>query len=296
MAPDVSIIVLTKDAGSRFEEVLDGVGSQAFPGEVEVVVVDSGSTDGTLRRARSFGANVYEIDPDEFHHSRTRNYGARRARGDAIVYLTHDAVPRGDQWLGELVAPVLGDSAAAAYGRQVAYPDAKPMDEFFYSYFYPDEREVLTPRDAENERRFFLDNVFVSDVSSAIDRSIWEQIPFRDSVAMSEDKDFALRVLQDGHRIVYEPAATVYHSHDYDILSQFRRRYKDGLAYANIAREGDDTFVSEGLEYVASELRYLVSNGHAHWVPYAVAYDLAHFLGFESGKRLGQIREGAVRA
>jgi len=296
MVPDASIIILTKNAGHRFEEVLGGVESQAFPGEVEVVVVDSGSTDGTLQRARSFGANIYEIDPDEFHHSRTRNYGAQRARGDTIVYLTHDAVPRDDQWLGELVNPVLHGSAAAAYGRQVAYPDAKPMDEFFYSYFYPDERDVLTPEETENERRFFLDNVFVSDVSSAIDRSVWEQFPFRDSVAMSEDKDFALRVLQNGKKIVYEPAATVYHSHDYDILSQFRRRYRDGQAYANIAREGDGTFISEGIDYVASELRYLVSNGHAHWVPYAVAYDFAHFLGFESGKRLGQIREGASQA
>jgi rhamnosyltransferase len=294
MAPAVSIILLTKNAGRRFEDVLTGIEIQEFDDEVEIVVIDSGSTDGTLHRAREFGCEIYEIDPDEFHHSRTRNYGARHADGDVLVYLTHDAVPMTESWLASLVEPVSADDAAVAYGRQVAFPEAKPMEKFFYSYFYPDEDRVLTAEDAEDPRRFYLENVFVSDVSAAIDHTVWQQYQFRDTVPMSEDKDFALRVLRDENKIMYEPSAAVHHSHDYSIRSQFRRRYRDGRAYARIADRGTETFVSEGFEYVLNEIRFLLTNGHAHWLPYALLYDLAHFLGFESGKRFGRYRSGIL--
>ena len=290
MAPDVSIIILTKNAGDRFDNVLSGVNKQTFDGEVETIFVDSGSTDGTVPRAREFGCDIYHIDPDEFHHSRTRNLGARKSNGDILVYLTHDAIPKTEQWLERLVEPIRSDEAAVAYGKQVAYQDAKPMDKFFYSYFYPDERQTLGPKDAADPRQFYLDNVFVSDVCSAIDSQIWNEFEFRDSVAMSEDKDFALRVLRDGHNVVYEPAATVYHSHDYTLHSQFRRRYKDGLAYAKIANKGTEEFVSDGFSYVVNEYQYLLTNGHGRWIPYALAYDLAHFCGFEIGKHVTRFR------
>jgi rhamnosyltransferase len=288
MCPEVSVIVLTKNAGERFEDVLAGVERQSTDLDVEHVVVDSGSTDATVERAREFGWSVHHIDPEEFHHGRTRNLGAEQSSGDVLVYLTHDAVPRSASWLDRLVSPVRSGEAAAAYGRQIAHHDARPMDEFFYSYFYPDRRRVLTAADARDPRQFYLDNVFVSDVSAAIDRAAWERFRFRDSVPMSEDKDFALRVLEDGDTVVYEPSAAVYHSHDYDLPAQFRRRYADGRAYARIASQGGDTFASDGLAYVAAELRYLVSNGHAAWLPYALAYDFAHFLGFECGKHVGR--------
>jgi rhamnosyltransferase len=284
MAPDASVIILTKDAGKRFERVLSRVDSQEFDGEVETVVVDSGSTDGTVARAREHDCDIHHIDPDEFHHSRTRNFGAEQAGGDVLVHLTHDAIPQTDQWLERLVDPVRSGEASVVYGKQEAYPDAKPMDKFFYSYFYPDERQTLDAEDAEDPRQLYIDNIFISDVSAAIDRQAWEQFMFRDSVAMSEDKDFALRLLRGGHNVVYEPSAAVHHSHNYDLLSHFNRRYKDGAAYAKIAGEGTDTFVSDGVSYVVDELRFLLSNGYARWVPYAILYDFAHFSGFELGK------------
>jgi rhamnosyltransferase len=287
MTATVSIVFLTKNAGERFEGVLRAVENQSYAGDTETLVVDSGSTDGTVERAESFGCEVYHIEPDEFHHSRTRNFGASKSNGDVVVFLTQDATPKTAHWLENLVEPIATDQASVVYGRQIAYPDAKPMDEFFYSYFYPDERRVLTASDASDPRRFYLQNVFVSDVTSAIDRDVWEQVQFRESVAMSEDKDFALRALREGHTVVYEPDAAVLHSHDYDLRSNLRRRYKDGLAYARLASEGADEFVSDGIRYVADELRYLVSNGHARWLPYALAYDFVHFVGFQAGKRLG---------
>ncbi|MUV57098.1 glycosyltransferase [Halogeometricum sp. CBA1124] len=78
MMPTASIVILTKNAGERFEGVLRGVEDQSYGGDVEKIVVDSGSSDGTVERARSFGWDVHHIDPEEFHHSRPGIWGRRR--------------------------------------------------------------------------------------------------------------------------------------------------------------------------------------------------------------------------
>jgi len=290
MKPDISIIILTRNPGEQFDEILSTIECQSYSGEVETLVIDSGSSDGTLSLARSYGCNVFSIEPEAFHHSKTRNYGAEKATGDILVYLTHDATPKTEDWLTNLVNPIITGEAGIVYARQVAYPDAKPMNEHFYSYFYPAERNLLNSNEITDTRQFFLDNVYVSDVSAAIDVDVWEQYRFQEAVHMSEDKDFALRALEDGVNIVYEPEAAVYHSHEYSLIENLHRRFKDGRAYAMIACSGEDKFVSSGMRYVISEIKYLSKHGYLHWLPYAFVYDLTHFFGFECGKLIGRIK------
>ena len=100
---------------------------------------------------------------------------------------------------------------AVSYGRQIANPDSSDVNTFFYLYFYPDERKVLGKQESNNPKKFYIDHIYVSDVCSAIKRDVWEKLRFTDDVSMSEDKDFALKVLKTGYKIVYEPEATVYH-------------------------------------------------------------------------------------
>lgn len=285
----VSILFLTKNAGPVFDRVIEQVESQEIDREVEIVVIDSGSTDGTVDRAATYADTLVEVDPEEFHHSRTRNLAAEEATGEVYVYLTQDALPLGDDWLESLLTPLTGKNVCAVYGRQVAYPDAKPMDKFFYLYFYPDDRRRFTATDVKDERKFYLENPFISDVAAAIDAEAFSDIGFRADVPMSEDKDFALRALDRGYELVYEPTAVVYHSHDYSLLGAFQRRYKDGKAYTNITTEGEDTSTSQGVDYFVREQRYLLHNGYPHYIPYAIFYDAMQFFGFYTGKVIGII-------
>lgn len=294
MVSNTSIILLTKNAGEKFDDLLNRIHDQQFPGDIELVVVDSGSTDETVTIARNHGATIAEIDPEQFHHSRTRNRGARLATHDILVYLTQDAMPVNDQWLQRLVAPIENGEAETVYGRQIAYSDAKPMDEFFYNYFYPDRKITLGPTDVVDERQFYLDNVFISDVCSAIDRTVWEEHQFRNDVPMSEDKDFALRILRAGNRVVYEPDATVRHSHQYHLRSMCQRRYNDGKAYAQITHYGTDNFGKEGVTYVIEELKYLLQHGYHSWIPYAILYDAMHYIGFTAGKLVGRVAKRSI--
>ena len=294
--PSVSVVIPTRDAGPGFEELLSRIDEQDHPAPVEVVVVDSGSTDGTPGLAGEFGATVKHIDPEEFHHARTRNYGAECASNEVIVFTVQDARPIDETWLRRLVGALESEDVGVAYGRQVAYPDAKPMDRFFYEYFYPSEPRTITPEDGADHRELYLQNVFISDVTAAVPREVWSAVRFDPDTPMSEDKELAIRLLDAGYSLRYEPGAAVHHSHEYTLESLFRRRYDDGAAYADIAEEGEPTYLSNGLSYVAAEMRHLLSNGEWEWLPYAMVYDAVHFLAFQLGRRDDHLPKPLKRA
>ena len=94
--PETSIVVPTKNAGSLFREVLDAVFAQA--GDFDVLVIDSGSTDGTTDLVEEYPAKLLEIPPKTFDHGGTRNLGAERTDGEFVVFLTQDATPM-DGWI-----------------------------------------------------------------------------------------------------------------------------------------------------------------------------------------------------
>ncbi|WP_042664556.1 glycosyltransferase family 2 protein [Haloferax sp. ATB1] len=279
----ISVIIPTKNAGQEFEDTLISIQSQDVD-DIELIVIDSGSTDGTVELAEQYADTIIEIPPDEFHHGQTRNQAADQAEGDIIVFTVQDAVPIDDEWLSQLTSPINDGNADVCYGNQIAYPDAKPSDKFFYKYFYPDTSITLTKSDASKKGEFYMDNIFLSDANSAVSRHVWNQFQFLDSVPMSEDKDFAYRVASAGYEIHYCPESKVYHSHDYTLRSLFTRRYKDGKAFSEIAATDSDDFVFSGVRYVWNEYAYLINSGAAYWIPYALLYDFVYFISFTLGK------------
>ena len=284
MTFDLSIILLIKNGGRRLELLMESLERQKFSGSFEIIAIDSGSKDGSLEILEKYNTRIFRIKPEEFHHSRTRNLGAEKSKGEVLVYLTQDALPINNDLLEKLVNPLKDPEVAVSYGRQIANPDAKDVNKFFYSYFYPDEKKVLSKELANNPKKFYINYIYVSDVCSAIKKEVWDEVRFTDDVPMSEDKDFALKVLKAGYGIVYEPEATVYHSHDYSLHSLFKRRFQDGSAFSNIALEGESGFFGRGFKFVTEEMKFLVREKKFLGIPYAIIYNFIDFLGFFLGK------------
>jgi rhamnosyltransferase len=279
-------VIPVKNGGSDLARCLDAIARQQVDDALEIVVVDSSSTDGSAELARARGAVVEVIPASEFNHGATRNLGASIARGEILAFTSQDAYAPGNDWLRLLVEPLEDVRVAGVYGRQLPHEDARPPEVFFLDFLYGPEARM---QEAASREELSMETTLFSNVNAAVRRSVWEELRFVDDIIMSEDQEWATRALLAGHRLAYEPRAAVRHSHAYTIGSAFRRFFDSGVsaerAYLAGARPSGVVLRRAARDYAAREVRWLVRTGRARWLPYAAAYELAKFAGLQLGRR-----------
>lgn len=280
----ISVVIPVKNGGADLERCLAAIRRQTA-GEVEIVVVDSGSTDSSVAVARAHGARVHQIPASEFGHGRTRNLGASLAGGNVLVFTSQDAYAADEHWLELLVKPLARDEVAGSYGRQLPHEDATPPERYFLDFLYgPESRTQRLAGDGEPS----YEQTLFSNVNSAMRRATWEQFPFADDLIMSEDQEWSRRVLRAGFELVYVADAVVHHSHRYSVAAAFKRFFDSGVSakrsYA-AGSNGSGALRRAGARYAKGELEWLWGTGQRRWIPYAAIYELAKFAGMQIGRR-----------
>jgi rhamnosyltransferase len=237
-------VILTYNGERYLNEILTAVEGQVWAGDIEILVIDSGSTDGTLAILdRHPVVRRHDIPNSEFGHGRTRDLAARLALGDFVAYLTHDATPASPHWLAELVAPMLDDARiVAVLGKQVPRPHCHPMLKYeiegTFAGLGPDFGvTVFRDAGAFASRAEFEAAAFYSDVNAAARRAVLTgPVPYRD-VAYAEDQLFGRDVLAAGFRKAYAPRAAVVHSNDLTIREAGARAVDEVLGLRGIGTE-----------------------------------------------------------
>lgn len=262
---------------------MQSIYDQKYIDEFEVIVIDSGSNDNTIRIAEKYSAKIIRIKPEYFGHGKTRNFAAKLAKGKYLVFTTQDAIPATDDWLSHLISAFDDPDIVGVYGRQIPKKDTKPMERFFLGVRYPTDKKVKQITRGATD----VDTIFFSNVNSAILREIWIQQPYSSEMIVSEDIEWAKRMLCKGYKIAYEPRAAVYHSHDLNLKMVFKKYFDCGVSFSSFATKefAIKDFATEGLSYVWQEFRYLMFNGYIRWLPYALFYNFTKFLGISIGKQ-----------
>ncbi len=230
-----AVIIPTKNAMQRFKNVLEKVRHQCTPWSFEIIVIDSGSKDGTVEYVESFpDVRLIQIDPKEFGHGCTRNKAIAVANSEFVALITHDAEPLDKHWLANLVsAAEQDDRVAGVFGKHVACNDASPftkrdLDRHFAAFLNHPlvvHRDTNVQRYANDQRwRQFLH--FYSDNNSLMRKSVWEKIPYPD-VEFAEDQLWARDMIEAGYAKAYAPDAVVIHSHNYGCIDQMRRAFDE---------------------------------------------------------------------
>jgi rhamnosyltransferase len=221
----VSVLVLTKNGMPDINSCLKAVYGQCGVGLMEVIVVDSGSTDETMEIAKAFPVRLEQIPPASFHHARTRNFAAGLASGEILVFLSQDAIPSSDRWLEAMVANFADPGVGAVYGRQMPKPASTLERKDALDAVYGEQRIVKDPAHRNGlGYRFY----HFSDANAAMRRSVWEATCFPEDLKVFEDLGIAKRILDAGWKIVYEPAACVFHSHSHTTSGLFKRYFDIG--------------------------------------------------------------------
>jgi rhamnosyltransferase len=227
----VSVVIPTRNGGTRLGEVLEALRLQECPFQVEIVAVDSGSCDETLEQLARSRVRVQRVPPGDFDHGETRNLGIRLSRGDPVVLLSQDAVPADRSFLRELVRPFADPRVAGAYGRQIPRADCDvatrrrlargPAGRTAPALARLDGGRLSDLPPAEQLALCTLDNV-----CSALRRAVWEAIAFP-RTDFGEDVAWGRAVISAGWALAYTPAAAVVHSHRRSLGDEYRRMRLD---------------------------------------------------------------------
>ena len=267
LTPGVSVVIRAKNEADSIGRVLDLLKAQEIrEREVELIVVDSGSSDGTPALAREHGAQVIEIPAASFTFGGALNTGCAAASAPVMLALSAHAFPPDTGWLARMLDCFADPRVACCYGV-----DNSPEGGALH------ERVV---QDAEHARRHW--HWGYGNPAGAFRAELWRERPFREDMPGTEDREWAWHWLQQGWVAVIDPALRVEHDHSHDpLLDLFRRYRRESIGYTMYL----DELPRYGLRELAGEWWRGDSKWPSRWRALVSPQRAAYLLGTYAGRR-----------
>jgi rhamnosyltransferase len=282
----VSLVLLTYNGMSFVEECLRMITLQELEWPLEIIHIDSGSTDGTLDVARAFSLPTRHIQKKDFHHSRTRNLAADLARNNLVVYLSQDAIPASRHWLSSLVSPFQDQTVGGVYGRQIPPDTMGPLRKCAMGHLYPDKRDV---RDPSAVPHLTLSMLRFSDANAAIRKDLLTRFRFNEQALVCEDHGMCRDILSVGYKVIYEPDAAVIHGHERTLFGEFQWAVDNGISLTRMGILGTkDTTrkeLSYGVSAAAQQVRHFARVHQYHYAFMSACTSMVRWFGVQVGKR-----------
>jgi rhamnosyltransferase len=216
-----SIVIRAYNEEKHLGRLLTGIMQQTVK-DVEIVLVDSGSTDATLAVAAQYPVHILNIPPEEFTFGRSLNMGIRQARGELIVIASAHVYPVYPDWLQRLLAPFNNSQIGLAYGKQRGNSRTKFSEHQVFARWFPD---IPQPRQT---------HPFCNNANAAIRRSLWEEHPYDETLPGLEDLEWASWVMERGQIISYVPEAEIIHVHNETPRGVYNRYRRESIAFKRI--------------------------------------------------------------
>lgn len=211
-APHCSIVIRSYNEERSIGRLLTGILQQTIR-DIEIILVDSGSTDATLSIASRYPVHILSIQPEAFTFGRSLNLGCAQASGEFIVIASAHIYPVYPDWLEQLLSPFADPQVALVYGKQRGNETTKFSEHQIFATWFPEQSN------------FRQDHPFCNNANAAIRRALWQQKTYDEELPALEDLDWATWALAQGYRVAYVTEAEVNHVHD-EIPRQVYNRYR----------------------------------------------------------------------
>ncbi len=246
-----SIVVRAYNEEKHLGRLLTGIQQQTIK-DVEVVLVDSGSTDATIAIAESFGAKVVHINPQEFTFGRSLNIGIKSATRELIVIASAHVYPVYPDWLETLLRPFENPNIALTYGKQRGPDFARFSEQQIFHQWYFDESNLKQV------------TAFCNNANAATRKNLWEKIHYDEEITGLEDLLWAKQAKEQGYDIAYVAEAEIVHVHNETPRGVFNRYKREAMAFKKIYPESHFNlydFARLTATNIASDLWYATREG-----------------------------------
>ena len=216
-----SIIVRAFNEAKHIGRLLYGCRRQTVD-DLDIILVDSGSTDDTVAIARQFDVRVVDIRPEDFSFGRALNRGCDHATSEFLVFASAHVYPVYDDWIERLLAGFKADDIAAVYGKQRGNHVTKFSEQQIFRRWFPDESHdrQATP--------------FCNNANCAVRYSLWKEQPYDEQLTGLEDLHWAKEVMARGYAISYAADAEIIHVHEETPKSIYNRYMREAVAMKRI--------------------------------------------------------------
>ena len=219
-----SIVIRAFNEQAHIGRLLEGIQQQTVR-DVEIVLVDSGSTDETVSIAESYGAKIVHIPSDEFTFGRSLNFGVRAATREMVVIASAHVYPVYPDWLECLLRPFGAEQVALVYGKQRGMETSKFSEHQIFRQWFPDAD--ITQQDSP----------FCNNANAAIRRSLWDEHSYDETLTGLEDLAWAKWAHGAGYAVSYAAYAEIIHIHDETPRGIYNRYRREAMAFKRIFPE-----------------------------------------------------------
>ncbi|MCK4635773.1 MAG: glycosyltransferase family 2 protein [Candidatus Moranbacteria bacterium] len=205
-----SIIIRTKNEEKYLGQVLEKLKNQTYQ-DFEIIIVDSGSTDQTLKIAEKYLVKIFHIKPEEFNYPFASNFGARKSEASKyLVYLSAHSLPISNTWLENGISDFTSEKVCGVYGNVWALPDASIWEKIIFNKWIGKLEILLKKKYVINESRMGV----LGCTNAIIRKDLWKRNNFDKSYGLGgEDGVWANYWLEKGYEIIRDSKFSVYHSH-----------------------------------------------------------------------------------
>ncbi len=221
MKTSCSIVIRAYNEEAHIGQLLDGISQQSIR-DIQVIVVDSGSSDRTTQIAEEHGAEIVKIEPEEFSFGRSLNLGIRKASHDLIVIASAHIYPVYPDWLEQLLKPFADEKVALTYGKQRGNTNSHFAEQQIFRHWYPE----FSAADQGHP--------FCNNANAAVRRKLWKLHPYDERIPALEDLAWAKWACEQGYRVTYCSEAEIIHVHQQSWIGIRNRYQREGMAFKQI--------------------------------------------------------------
>ncbi|MGL4991138.1 MAG: glycosyltransferase [Sarcina sp.] len=197
--------------------------------DTDIKYVLTESKDNTEEILCELNAKYKKISVIEFSHSKTREDAAMELKdNDIIVFISQDIKIKNENWLINLIDPIIKRECEASFSRQL--PENETIEKYIREKNYPNYSRVVSKDDIE---KLGLLTFFYSDASSAVRDDIYRNLKGYDGkrLIINEDMYLAEKIITAGYKIKYCADSEVYHSHTFTLKELYARYFDTGVFF-----------------------------------------------------------------